>query len=306
MAIHRLRRCLLAVPGSNPKMAAKASGLAVDQVMLDLEDAVAPDAKPSARSTVVDALMRHSFTGKVVSVRVNDRSTRWFEQDVEEVVGAAGDRIDTIVLPKVDGSEDVLALAALLERIEREKGFERRIGIEPQIESAKALCFVESIAFAHDRIESLTFGPADFAASIGSPALSIGAFRFPYPGHVWHYAISRIVVAAKAAGLEAMDGPYGNLDDDAGLIESARMARVLGCDGKWAIHPSQIAPITAVFTPSEEELARARDIAARYSKATDAEGTGAVSHGGELLDAASLRLAESTLRRGGNDSKTPQ
>ena len=293
----RPRRCLLAVPGSNPKMLSKAASIGVDQVMLDLEDAVAPDMKESSRATVVRALREHRWDGKVISVRVNDYATPWFELDVIEVVEAAGDTIDTVVLPKVDGAHDVIALASLLERIERARGLTRPIGIEPQIESARALCFVEQIACAHPRVESLTFGPADFAASIGSPVLSIGEFRTPYPGHVWHYALSRIVVAAKAARLVAMDGPYGNFKDRDGLLESSMMARILGCDGKWAIHPDQIAPITEAFSPSEEELERAREIAERYRRATGAERTGAVAHDDQLLDAASQRLAEGVLRR---------
>lgn len=278
-------------------MAAKAATLAVDQVMLDLEDAVAPDAKVGARATVAASLLAHDWSGKIASVRVNDVSTDFFEHDVVAVVEAAGARIDTIVLPKVERPSDILALVSLLERIERACGFDRTIGIEPQIESAYGLCFVEQIAFAHPRIESLTFGPADFAASIGSPVLTIGAHRFDYPGHVWHYALSRIVVAAKAAGLAAIDGPYGNIRDHEALRESARMARVLGCDGKWAIHPDQIPIVTEVFTPSEEELLQARRIAERYAQAKTGEGTGAVAYEGELLDAASLKLAESTLRR---------
>jgi citrate lyase subunit beta / citryl-CoA lyase len=297
MPSNRSRRCVLAVPGSNPRMMAKAASLRVDQVMLDLEDAVADNAKVAARATVIAALGNHDWSEKILSVRVNARSTRWFEDDVREVVGAAGDAIDTVVMPKADDADDVLALASLLDDVETERGLERRVGIEPQIESARGLCFAERIAFAHERVESLTFGPADFAASIGSPVLAIGEFKVGYPGHVWHYALSRIVVAAKAAGLVAIDGPYGNIDDSDGLRESAQLARILGCDGKWAIHPSQIEPLTLAFTPSDEELARAREIAARYETATTGERTGAVKHGGELLDAASLRLAKSTLSR---------
>lgn len=302
----RSRRCVLAVPGSNPRMMAKAASLRVDQVLLDLEDAVADGAKIAARATVIAALREHDWSGKIVSVRVNARPTRWFEDDVREVVGAAGDAIDSVVMPKVDDADDALALAKLLDEVETEHGLERQIVIEPQIESARGLCFVERIAFAHERIESLTFGPADFAASIGSPVLAIGEFKVGYPGHVWHYALARIVVAAKAAGLVAIDGPYGNIDDVEGLRESARMARVLGCDGKWAIHPSQVEPLTEVFTPSDEELARAREIAERYETATAREHSGAVKHGGELLDAASLRLAKSTLKRDADTRRDPQ
>jgi citrate lyase beta subunit len=278
-------------------MAAKAAMLDVDQVMLDLEDAVAPPAKPEARKRVVDSLTNLDWSGKIVSVRVNVVSTQWFERDVTEVVAAAGHIIQTIVLPKVEEPADVRTLALLLRRIEREKNFERAIGIEPQIESARGLVNAEQIATSHQRVESLTFGPADFAASIGAPSLTIGGHQFRYPGHVWQYALSRIVVAAKAAGLAAIDGPYGALDDSAGLVESALMARALGCDGKWAVHPSQIAPITETFTPTKEEIARARRIAARYAQASSGEGVGAISYEDELLDAASAKLAGSLLRR---------
>lgn len=294
--MHRIRRCVLAVPGPSLKMAAKAAALDVDQVMLDLEDAVAPAAKVDARMRVVESLSSASWTNKIVSVRVNDVTSAWFERDVLDVVEAAGDKIDTIVLPKVERPSDVRTLALLLARVERAKGRERPIGIEPQIESAKGLACCEKIAQAHERVESLTFGPADFAASIGSPALTIGDHRLPYPGHVWHYAMSRIVVAAKAAGLAAIDGPYGAINDNEGLAESVQMARVLGFDGKWAIHPAQIDPITKTFTPTAAELERARRISDRYGRALSGEGVGAVAFEGELVDAASLRLAQRALR----------
>lgn len=278
-------------------MAAKAAALDVDQVMLDLEDAVAPDAKPQARARVIESLNALDWHDKIASVRVNDETTAWFERDVSEVVGGAGQRIQTIVLPKVESPAQVRTLALLLSRVERRKGIGRRIGIEPQIESARGLVAAESIAAADARVVSLTFGPADFAASIGSPVLTIGDHHTSYPGHIWHYPLARIVVAAKAAGIAAIDGPYGVLQDEAGLAESASMARALGCDGKWAIHPRQIETITRTFTPTSEELARAAAIARRYAGATSAEGVGAVSYESELLDAASARLAESLLRK---------
>jgi citrate lyase subunit beta/citryl-CoA lyase len=278
-------------------MAAKACALDVDQVMLDLEDAIAPAAKLDARKQVIGSVNKLDWSGKILSVRVNDVTTEWFERDVIDVVAAAGSNIQTIVLPKVERPSDVRRLALMLHRIEREQGFERRIGIEPQIESAFGLMSVESIAAAHERVESLTFGPADFAASIGSPMLTIGGHRLEYPGHVWHYALSRIVVAAKAFGLMAIDGPFGALRDPQGLSESASMARALGCDGKWAIHPDQIEPVTRTFTPSDEELTRAKRISERYARASEADGVGAISYESELLDAASARLAESLMRR---------
>jgi citrate lyase subunit beta/citryl-CoA lyase len=265
--------------------------------MLDLEDAIAPAAKPEARKQAIQSIMQLDWTGKILSVRVNDVTTEWFERDVIDVVAASGSKIQTIVLPKVERSSDVRMLALLLHRVEREQNFERRIGIEPQIESALGLVSVESIASAHERVESLTFGPADFAASIGSPVLTIGGHRLEYPGHVWHYALSRIVVAAKAFGLMAIDGPYGALRDAQGLIESASMARALGCDGKWAIHPDQIDVIARTFTPSDEELARATRISERYAGASETQGVGAVSYEDELLDAVSARMARSVLRK---------
>ena len=281
-------------------MAAKAASLVVDQVMLDLEDAVTPSAKPEARGQVVDALRRFDWSGKIVSVRVNASSTTWFDRDVEEVVRGAGDRIDTVVLPKVESAASVRALSLMLSRIERERGWDRRIGIEPQIESARGLCAAEDIASADDRVESLTFGPADFAGSIGSPVLTIGGAAEDYPGHVWHYALARIVVAAKAAGRAAIDGPLGVLKDEAQLARSANIARALGCDGKWAIHPDQVPAIQRIFTPSAEELARARRISDHY--AAMAKSSGATSYEGELLDAASLRLAAGILLRAGDES----
>jgi len=283
-------------------MAAKASALDVDQVMLDLEDAIAPSAKPQARQQAKESIDRFDWSGKILSLRVNDVTTPWFERDVLDVVAAVGHKLDTIVLPKASQPSDVRTLALLLARVERERNFTRAIGIEPQIESAQGLTAVEAIAAAHERVESLTFGPADFAASIGSPVLTIGGHATEYPGHVWHYALSRIVVAARTFGLAAIDGPYGALRDERALLESATMARALGCDGKWAIHPDQIATIARVFTPSDDEVARARRIAEQYEGASSSGASGAVSYEGELVDAASARLAQTILKHA---PKTP-
>jgi citrate lyase beta subunit len=263
---------------------------------LDLEDAVAAESKIGARSTVVEAIRGLEWSKKTLSVRVNDIATRWFEGDVIDVVSAIAERIDTIVLPKTEHAADVRTLALMLGRIERERRLERRIGIEPQIESALGLTHAEAIAAAHERVESLTFGPADFAASIGSPVLTIGSHKSAYPGHLWHYPMAKIVSAAKSAGLAAIDGPYGVLGDVDGLLESAAIARALGYDGKWAIHPDQIAPITEAFTPSEAERQRAQQIAERYS-AGAAVNRGAMNFEGELLDAASLKLARNVLHQ---------
>ncbi len=280
-------------------MAAKAASLRVDQVMLDLEDAIAPSAKPQARGPLIESLNGLDWAGKIVSVRVNGVATPWFERDVRDVVGAAGARIDTIVLPKVESAAQVRELALVLSRIERDRGIARRIGIEPQIESARGLLAASEIATADERVESLTFGPADYAASIGAPVLTIGGHTADYPGHTWHYAISTIVAAAKTAGRAAIDGPYGALRDLDGLRRSAKMARALGCDGKWAVHPDQIEAIQAVFTPTADEVAKARSIAERYAALGRSGVSGTASYEGELIDAVSARLADGILARAG-------
>jgi len=275
----------------------KAAQTTVDEVFLDLEDSVAPNKKVEARAMIVKALREFDWSGKTVVVRVNDISTQWFYGDLIEVVEGAGEKIDAIMQPKVHRPEDVYVLDTLLSQIELKMGFNRRIGIEAQIESAAGMANVERIAHASPRLVSLIFGPGDYAASCGIPVFSIGTHGVSYPGHLWHYAISRIVSAAKSAGLDAIDGPYGAIADIEGLTRSAQMARLLGCDGKWAVHPSQIEPITRAFSPTEEELRRARMIAERYEAATEREGVGAVMLDGDMIDAASLKLAERALEK---------
>ena len=291
-------RTELAVPASNFRFIARAATSPADEIMLDLEDGVAPAARPEARTNIVKALNEIDWGSRIRAVRVNDVRTQWFYQDLIAVVEGAGAHLDAIILPKVNRPEDVYMLDMLLHQIEAAMGLAGRIGIEAQIETAEGMANVEAIARASPRLETLIFGPGDYAASIGMPILRIGGHDFDYPGHLWHAALSRIVVAAKAAGLEALDGPYGAYHDTEGLRTSARLARALGCDGKWAIHPAQLDPINQIFSPTEAELSEARRLHDRYMRALGDEQTGAITLGGELIDAASLRLAERILARG--------
>lgn len=292
------RRTELSVPANNLRFIAKAATSTADEIILDLEDSVAPAARPEARTIAAKALNETDWGTRLRAVRINDVRTQWFYQDLIAVVETAGANIDAIILPKVNRPEDVYMLDMLLTQIETATGLRRHIAIEAQIETAEGMANVEQIARASRRLATLIFGPGDYAASIGAPVLDIGAHNVDYPGHLWHAALSRIVVAAKAAGLEALDGPYGAYRDLEGLGTSARLARMLGCDGKWAIHPTQLDPINEIFTPSAEELHRAQEIYDRYQATLAGQGAGAFSIGGELIDAASLRMAERTLARG--------
>jgi citrate lyase subunit beta / citryl-CoA lyase len=239
---YRPRRSCLAVPGSSARFLAKARGLASDEVFLDLEDAVAPAAKPDARRTVAEALNAGGWDGRIRAVRINDTSTQWAYRDVIEVVEAAGPNLDVIVLPKVAGPADVSWLDLLLGQIEQATGGEPgRIGIEAQIEDAKGLAEVDAVAGASPRLAALVFGPADFMASIGMRSLEVGAEPAGYTGgDAYHYARMRILVAARAHGLAAIDGPHLAIHDTAGLDRAARSAAALGYDGKWALHPPRL------------------------------------------------------------------
>ncbi len=293
----RLRRTELAVPASSIKMMRHAAGSSADEVFLDLEDSVAPTQKHTARTNVVQALRELDWAGKVVAIRINGLDTKLAYRDLIEVVEAAGRHLDTIIVPKVRGPEDLYFVDTLLTQIEEQVGIDRPIGIEALIETALGLANVEKIAFGSRRLEALIFGPGDFAASVGVPDLSIGSHGMDYPGHVWHYAMSRVVAAAKAAGLQAVDGPYGSYTDLEGVRASARMARTLGYDGKWAVHPAQIDAITEVFTPSEELVRRALAFVERYRGASEAKAQGVVSLDGQMIDGASLRIADNLLRQ---------
>jgi citrate lyase beta subunit len=295
----RRARSVLATPGSNPRMIAKALASDADLVMLDLEDAVAPEQKAAARNEVARALREADWRGRPRLVRVNALGTPYFHRDLIDLVEQAGDRIDLVMLPKVERPAEVVAVDALLTGIEAARGIERPIGLEAQIETAAGLLAAPAIATASPRLEALVFGPGDYAASARMPLTAIGApdeWDARYPGHRFGYAMHQIVVAARATGLRAIDGPYADVRDPDGLRRSALVARALGFDGKWCIHPSQIAIVNDVFSPDADEIAWAR----RVLEAADAarrDGRGALALDGRMIDAASLRMAEATLAR---------
>ena len=291
----RPRRSNLAVPGSNPRMIEKARGLAVDQVFLDLEDAVAPVAKERARSSVVAALAEGGWGDRVRAVRVNDWTTPWTVADVVEVVGGAGEHLDAVVLPKVETAEHVVALDLLLTQLERAKGLEvGRIGIEAQVESASGLTEVEAVATSSARLETLVFGPGDFMASLGMRTLVVGEQPPGYDvGDAYHYVLARILVAARAHDLLAIDGPYPQIRDVEGFRRAAARSAALGFDGKWVLHPGQVDAANEVFSPRQEDFDRAEDILEAYELATSEAGgaRGAVMLGAEMIDEASRKMA---------------
>jgi citrate lyase subunit beta / citryl-CoA lyase len=279
-------------------MLAKAPSLPADEVFLDLEDSVAPGQKEEARDLVVKALAEGDWTGKSVGVRVNAVETQWCHRDVIEVVEQAGHQLDFVMIPKAEEMGHVLFVDELLSQIEQTSGPDERIGIEVQIETARGLTNVDGIARASERIEALVFGPADMSASLGLPALTAGLPMPGYPGDHWHYVMSRILVAARTAGVQAIDGPYLSIENLDGLRENAGRARALGYDGKWAVHPSQIEVLNQVFSPTPEEFERAEAILRAYRHAADIERRGAVMFGSEMIDEASRKMAEQLLARG--------
>ena len=296
----RARRSCLAVPGSSPRFLAKAPGLAADEVFLDLEDAVAPDAKEEARRNVVDALRSGDWTGKVRAVRINAVTTRWAYRDVIQVAEQAGPHLDVIVLPKVSGPPDVTWLDLLLSQVEQEMGYPAgQIGIEAQIEDARGLAAVDAIAAASPRLEALVFGPADFMASVGMRSLEIGSQPPGYAGaDAFHYPLMRMLVAARAHGLQAIDGPYAAIHDTDGLARAATSVAALGFDGKWVLHPGQIETVNAAFSPGQGEYDQAELILEAYQHYTTAEKRGAAMLNGEMIDAASRKLAQVAAARG--------
>jgi citrate lyase beta subunit len=297
----RAPRSVLAVPASNLEMAGKALASDADAVFLDLEDAVAPDEKAGARGKIVRALRELDWRDRQTLYRVNALDTPYFYRDVIEVAEEAGGRLDSIIIPKVQRPEDLHVAATLLSQIEMAVGLEAgKVKLEAQIESAAGLANIDGIARANDRLEALHFGPGDFAASLRMPYRSIGVmdeWDEAYPGHRFHYAMQRIVVAARAAGLRAVDGPLADYRDEEGLRESCLLARSLGFDGKWCIHPAQIPVVNEVFSPTDEEIAWAKKVVEAYEEA----GTGAISVDGQMIDAASIKMARSTLDRASKD-----
>ena len=292
----RLQRSELAVPGSNPTMIEKAAASAADYIFLDLEDAVAPPDKIAARKNIIEALndIDWKAAGKTMSIRINGLDTHYMYRDVVEIVEAAGQHIDTILVPQVGVPADLYTVETIVSQIETAKGFTRKIGLEALIETALGMANVEAIAATPGRLEALHFGVADYAASNRARTVVIGGLNPDYPGDQWHFALSRMTVACRAYGLRAIDGPFGDFSDPDAYVASARRAAALGIEGKWAIHPSQIALANDVFSPPATEVTRARRIIEELQKAA-AEGKGAAALDGKMIDAASERMARNVI-----------
>jgi citrate lyase beta subunit len=292
-ARQRLQRSELAVPGSQPNLFKKALDGAADYVFLDLEDAVAPGDKEQARRNVIQGLQEHDWhgRGKTICVRINGIDTHYMYRDLVDVVEQAGQRLDSVLVPKVGVAADVYLVDALLTQIEAARGFTHRIGIDVLIETALGMANVEAIAQASPRLEAMHFGVADYSASCRARTVVIGGLNPDYPGDQWHYALSRMTVACRAYGLRAIDGPFGDFNDPEGYSLAARRGAALGIEGKWAIHPSQIALANEVFTPPPKEVDRARRILEALDQAAK-EGRGAAQLDGRMIDAASARMAQ--------------
>jgi citrate lyase beta subunit len=292
----RLQRSELAVPGSNTSFIDKAADSAADFVFLDLEDAVAPADKEQARRNVIEALRDIDWAGKgkTISVRINGLDTHYMYRDVINVMEQAGEHLHTILVPKVGVPADLYCVETLVAQVEQAKGYQHKVGIEALIETALGMANVEAIAAAPGRLEALHFGVADYAASNRARTVSIGGLNPNYPGDQWHFALSRLIVACRAYGLRPIDGPFGDYSDPDGFRASARRAAALGCEGKWAIHPSQVELANEVFSPPEAEVDRARRIIDALRQA-EAQGKGAASVDGKMIDAASERMAQTVI-----------
>ncbi|MFQ5984506.1 MAG: HpcH/HpaI aldolase/citrate lyase family protein [Alphaproteobacteria bacterium] len=307
----RLHRSELAVPGSQPRFFEKAARSEADAVFLDLEDSVAPEEKERARNNVVEAVNDIDWGDKTLTVRVNGLDTSYMYRDIIEVGENAGSRLDLIMVPKVGTAGDVYAVDVLLSQIEAAKGISKRIGLSLLMETALGVQNVDEIARASRRTEALNFGPADYAASTGARTVEVGALHPDYAvltdpdasgarvlhgGDMWHYPLARMVAAARASGLRPIDGPFGDYSDPEGFRVAAGRAAALGCEGKWAIHPAQIAVANEVFSPSEIEVERAHRILEAMDQARKA-GEGAASLDGRLIDIASIRQAQLIARK---------
>ena len=280
-------------------MLGKGPGIPADMVFLDLEDAVAPKEKEAARDKVVAAIRDQDWGDKVLCVRVNDWSTRWTAFDVIAVVGKAGERLDEIMLPKVESAAQVVALDLLLGQVEVNSGLPKgHIGIEAQIETTRGLINVEEICAASPRLETIIFGPADFAASMEMPVLTGGVQIPEYPGDHFHYVFSKILMAGRANGLQVIDGPFLKIREPELFRDYCNRTRVLGYDGKWALHPDQVTILNEMFSPTQEQFDRAWDILEAYRLATEDEGKGAVMFGDEMIDEASRKMAIKFVSRG--------
>jgi citrate lyase subunit beta/citryl-CoA lyase len=280
-------------------MLAKAPGLPADMVFMDLEDAVAPLEKESARAKAVDAVKNQDWGEKILCVRVNAWDTKWTYGDVIEVVGNAGERLEEVMLPKVQSAAEVVALDLLLNQVEINAGLPpRHIGIEAQIETARGIINVEEICAASPRLETIILGPVDMSASMEMPSLA-GGLQIPeYPGDYFHYVFVKILMAGRANGLQVIDGPYVKVRDNEGFRDFCKRTEILGYDGKWALHPDQVTILNEVFSPSQEQFDKAWDVLEAYKLATEGERKGAVMFGDEMIDEASRKVAVKVVSRG--------
>ncbi|MCZ0944336.1 MAG: CoA ester lyase [Gammaproteobacteria bacterium] len=291
----RPRRCQLSVPGSSEKMMAKAAGLDLDHVFLDLEDAVAPNAKPDARGLVVQAINSLEWQPRTVCVRINDVETEWCHDDIIEVVTGAGAKLDTLMLTKAKRAADVIFVHLMLDQLELKLGLTRRIGIECLIEEVEGMMNVDEIAACSDRLECLVFGMGDYSASQQMQIATVGGSG-GYPPDLWHYPRYQMTIACRANGIDPVDGPYANFRNPEAYRKEAERAHALGMAGKWAIHPSQIELANEVFTPSAADVASARAQKAAYDEAL-AQGIGSINVDGVMVDAASIRIVQNTIDR---------
>lgn len=301
----RMNRCQLFGPGSRESLFEKMAKSAADVINLDLEDSVAPADKDRARANIIQAIGDIDWGDKTLSVRINGLDTPFWYRDVVDLLEQAGDRLDQIMIPKAGNASDIYAVDALVTAVERAKGRSKRINFEVIIESAAGICHVEEIAASSPRMQAISLGAADFAASMGMATTGIGGTQenyymiregqkyWPDP---WHWAQTAIVAACRAHGLLPVDGPFGDFSDQDGFVAQARRSATLGMVGKWAIHPSQIALANEVFSPSEAAVAEAREILAAMEKAK-AEGAGATVYKGRLVDIASIKQAEVIVRQ---------
>ena len=292
----RLQRSELAVPGSSPEMFEKALNSKADYVFLDLEDAVSPMDKVSARQNIIKALKDINWRekGKTISVRINSPDTHYMYRDLIEIVEEVGEKLDTILLPKAGTASDVYMVDCLLTQIETNKKLKNRIGIECLIETALGMSNIKEIAKSSERLEALHFGVADYAASLRARTVVIGGLNPDYPGDQWHHGLSQLVMTCRAYGLRAIDGPFGDFNDPDAYIEAAKRGAAIGIEGKWAIHPSQIELANKVFSPPSSEVTKAKRILEELDKAAKA-GKGAAQLDGRMIDAASARMAENIV-----------
>ena len=289
----RARRVQLSTPGSSEKMIQKASESKADHVFLDLEDAVAPSQKRDARKKIIQGLKELNWTGKTRCVRINDLTTEYAYEDIIEIVEGAGEHLDTIMMTKVQTVSDVLFADKLLHQIEKKLKMKRKIGLEALIEEVEGMQNVDAIAACTPRLECLVFGMGDFSASMGVTNKNVGDSA-GYPGDVWHYARFRLVMACRAAGIDPVDGPFADFKNPAAYREECQRSMILGCVGKWAIHPAQIDIALDVYSPKKEDVERARRLEKAYAEA-EAKGLGAINVDGIMVDVASIRILRNTI-----------